>query len=290
MMNLPERITRSFNRNVLVMKKQSPHIFFIAGVIGSVTSTVMACRATLKLSETLDEIKKDVETVQKVQEARSSFSNKMYTSKEHQKDVAYVYIKGGIQLAKLYGPAVIVGAASITALTGSHVQMTRRNAALMAAYAAVQRAYEDYRERVREQLGDEDELEIYHAAKIGELENEQITVADPNKWSPYAKFFDEGSPNWVKDPELNRLFVQCQQNYANNLLRARGHLFLNEVYDMLGVDRTKAGALVGWVITKDGNNFVDFGLYEAYNAKFINGWERSIILDFNIDGVIYDKI
>jgi hypothetical protein len=173
--------------------------------------------------------------------------------------------------------------------------MTKRNSALMAAYAGLQKAYDDYRERVRDQLGEERELEIYHAGKTdiikNELDkNEEIKTVDPNKWSPYAKMFDEGSKHWEKDPEINRLFVQCQQNYANNLLKARGHLFLNEVYDMLDVERTKAGSVVGWVISKDGDNFVDFGMYEAYNARFINGWERSIILDFNVDGVIYDKI
>lgn len=108
--------------------------------------------------------------------------------------------------------------------------------------------------------------------------------------SPYARFFDEASANWVKDPEINHIFVQCQQNFANNLLIARGHLFLNEVYDMLGIDRSSAGQVVGWVISGDGDNFVDFGMFEAHSARFVNGYERSILLDFNVDGVVVDKI
>jgi Family of unknown function (DUF6353) len=286
-MKLPVSLTRGFGRQILVLKKESPHIFFVAGVIGSITSTVLACRATLNLSVTLDKINKDLSEVKQTKEIGVENT---YTDMNYKQDLAYVYVKGGLQIAKLYGPAVIVGAASITALTGSHVQMQRRNAALMAAYAAVQRAYEDYRGRVREELGDEKELEIYHSAQVEVVDKKKIASADPNTWSPYARFFDEYNKNWVKDPELNRLFVQCNQNYANQLLRARGHVLLNDVYDMLGMERTKAGMVVGWVIGKTGDNFIDFGLYEARNSRFVNGVERSILLDFNVDGVIYDQI
>jgi hypothetical protein len=295
-MNLPvTQITRTISRNILVFKKQSPHVFFVAGVIGSITGTVLASRATLKLSDTLDKAKEDLSTVHSNRTSLAHSTTITYTESEFKKDLAYCYGKIAIDITKLYAPAIIVSTASIAALTGSHVQLSRRNAALMAAYAAVQKAYDEYRERVREQLGDERELDIYHAAKTEVIENEkgkkeEVKSIDPNKWSPYAKIFDEYSKHWEKDPELNRLYITCQQNYANNLLKVRGHVFLNEVYDMLGFDRTKAGAVVGWVIGEDGDNFVDFGIYEAYNSRFVNGFERSIVLDFNVDGVIYDKI
>jgi hypothetical protein len=290
-------ITRRFNRSILVSKKQSPHIFFAAGVIGAVTSTVLACRATLKLSESLDKIKTDVDNVHALNPEKQESDTDIvrYPTDQYRKDLGYVYGKAALEITKLYGPSIVIGVASIGALTGSHVQLTRRNSALMAAYAAVQQAYLEYRERVKQELGPERELDIYHAASFEVVENadgkkEEVKVVDPNKYSPYARFFDEYSQHWEKDPELNRLYIQCQQNYANNLLQARGHLFLNEVYDMLGVDRSKAGAVVGWVISDVGDNYVDFGIYEAYNGRFVNGFERSILLDFNVDGVIYDKI
>lgn len=286
-MKLPVSLTRTFGRQILILKKQSPHIFFVAGVIGSVTSTVMACRATLKLSDTLEDIQKDLNDVKLLRTDRTIAN---YTDTNYKQDLAYVYVRAGFKITRLYGPSAAVGVVSIAALAGSHVQMTKRNAALMAAYAAVQGAYDNYRERVREQLGDERELEIYHAAKAEKVDKKEITSADPNKWSPYARFFDEYSDEWVKDPEHNRLFVQCQQNYANYRLQARGHVFLNEVYDSLGLPRSRAGAVVGWIIGKDGDNFIDFGLYEACNSSFVNGSERSILLDFNVDGVIFDKI
>ena len=287
-MKMLRSLSLGAGRSRLILKKNSPHILFAAGIVGVVGGTVLACRATLKLNDTLDGIKTDLNNVEEVKQA--SIAMRTFNESHYRKDLAYVYTKGGFELTKLYAPAVLVAGLGIAALTGSHVQLTKRNAALVAAYAALQEAYHNYRLRVREEIGEERELEIYQAHATETIDGKKIQTWDPNRHSPYAVFYDEYSPNWEKDPELNRLFIQCQQQYANNLLRSRGHLFLNEVYDMLGVDRTKAGAVVGWVIGKDGDNFVDFGIFEPQNSRFVNGMERSILLDFNVDGVIYDKI
>ena len=282
-------VTRSIGRRSLIIKKNSPNIFFAAGIVGVVTSTVLACRATLKLSDTLDDIQKEVAVVKDIEVGPE------YSEQTHRKDMIYVYSKASYKVARLYGPAVVVGGVSIAALTGSHIQLTRRNAALTAAYAIVEEAFREYRDRVKTVVGEDRELDIYRGTHTETVKNElgqkeEQRSFDPNKRSMYSRIFDEYSDMWKKDAEHNRIFIQCQQNFANNLLQSRGHVFLNEVYDMLGLDRSKAGAVVGWVLNSDGDNYVDFGIFEAYNAKFVNGWERSVILDFNVDGVIYDKI
>lgn len=285
-MNLPVRLSQRMNLGVLKLKKESPHIFFALGVVGTVASTVLACRATLRLEKTLDTIKGELNQV----EAAKGKLERLeldYSETEHRKELVYVYVRGGTSIAKLYGPSVILGVTSIGLLTGSHVQLSRRNASIMAAYAALQKAYDEYRERVREELGDDRERELFHAGAV-ELEDGKIVKTDPSKLSVYSVIFDEYNPNWEKDPELNRLFISCQQTFANQRLRAKGHVFLNEIYDWLGMERTKAGAVVGWVISKDGPNFIDFGIYDS--TRFVNNMERSIILDFNVEGVIYDKI
>lgn len=289
---VPNKVTRSVATKVLTAKKHSPQLFFAAGVVGVIGGTVMACRATLKLHDTLDVIKQDVDTVKEKNEALD------VTDQDYHRDTGIVYGVGVYHIAKLYGPAILVTGVSIAALTGSHVALTRRNAALTAAYAAIAKGFDEYRNRVRDELGAEREEHIYHAAETREIEDAEgkkikAVIADPNKWSPYAKFFEESNANWQKNPELNRLFVQCQQTYANHLLQSRGHVFLNEVYDMLGFEHTQAGSVCGWVMCdpdEDGDNYIDFGIFEAFNADFVNGWERNIILDFNVDGVIYDKI
>jgi hypothetical protein len=284
-MRIPSGLTRSVSRQVLVTKKNSPHIFFAGGVIGVAGAAVLACRATLQLEKKLDEVKQRVELAKTSDE---------FTDEERERVVAVVYVKGALKIGKLYGPSIALGAASIAALAGSHVQLTRRNAALSATLALVSKAYDDYRFRVRQELGDEKELSLYR----GIVEKEETVdgkkqiskIGDPTRHSPYARFFDEMSINWEKNAEINRIFVQCQQSYMNQLLHARGHVFLNEVYDALGLERSQAGAVVGWVRNGDGDGYVDFGMFVPDNARFVNNMERSCLLDFNVDGVIYDKI
>lgn len=290
---IPKSVSRNVGMKMLAAKRNSPHIFFVGGVVGVVGSTVLACRATLKLEETLDEVHQDIEAV-KDSSHRSKEVDDSYTEGDYHKDLIYVYGKSFIKFGRLYGPAVAVGATSIAALTGSHIQLTRRNTALTATLAAVTKAYEDYRVRIQEELGEERELEIYQNTRDQEIKNEDgkkevVKVTDPNKFSPYARMFEESNVNWQKDVELNRIFLTCHQNYFNHKLHARGYVFLNEVYDALGFEWTKAGQVVGWVMDGEGDNFIDFGIFETRSSEFVNGYERCIVLDFNVDGVVYDK-
>lgn len=287
---LTPSVTRAFHRKVLQAKQKSPHIFFVGGVVGVGVSTVMACRATLKLESTLDEIKEDVDAVKSMGES-SRNGGKGYHKEEYYKDLGYVYGKAGAKLGKLYGPSLSVGVVSIAALTGSHIQMTKRNTALAATLAAVNRAFDEYRDRVREELGEERENDIYRAYTVVEADvdgkKQEVKVRDPNAFSLYAKIFDPSNQNWKKNAEYNRMFLQCQQNYFNHRLHAYGHVFLNEVYDSLGLERTRAGQVVGWVLDgPNSDNHIDFGIFEPENADFVNGFEPCIWLDFNVDGVI----
>jgi hypothetical protein len=121
---------------------------------------------------------------------------------------------------------------------------------------------------------------------------EEVRTVDPNGVSVNARFFDETCPQWSKTAEYNLAFLKCQQNYANDLLHSRGHIFLNEVYDMLGIPRSQAGSVVGWV-KGNGDDYIDFGIFDVTDGRkrdFVNGYERNILLDFNVDGIIYNLI
>ena len=298
---VPASVIKKFSRQLLVAKKHSPHIFFGLGVAGTLASTVLACRATLKLSGTLDEVQRDIKMITDPTE-ESEWTTQLIALQNEDPQKAqlakstatlYVYGRSGLKIAKLYAPAIIVGTAAIVALTGSHVQLSRRNSALMAAYAAVSQAYANYREKVRAELGEEKELELYQAATaelVNSCQDDNVLAKDPHGCSQYARFFDEYSRFWERDPEKNRMYLEIQQRYLNHRLTAYGHVFLNEVYDAIGVDRSPAGAVVGWLKEGDGDSYISFGMFEARNSRFIEGSERSILLDFNVDGIIYDKI
>lgn len=292
---VPNKISRTVALSVLKTKKNSPSLFFGVGLVGVIGGTVLACKATLQLPDILEDFQDEVNDLKNVGDTRVANPTDNYDEKELQKDLLYVYSKNSLSVAKLYAPAAVVGTVSVAALTGSHVTLKRRNASLTAAFSGVAAAYDEYRKRVKTELGVDRELDIYHAAENKIINRpdgitEVVKVVDPNKWSSYARIFDESSPYWEKGPGINKLYVQAAQNYFNNKLHVRGHVFLNEVYDHFGFDHTKPGAIVGWVLGSDGDNYIDFGMFDAYNANFVNENERSIILDFNVDGVIFDKL
>ena len=291
---VPEAISRTVARNSLLLQRSSPQVLFGVGVVGMVGSTVLACRATLKMTDVLEKTQGNLETAR-------NLDHPDYSEKDRGRDVTLIYFQSGVQIFKLYAPAIIVGGVSIAALTQSHRILTHRNVALTAAYSALEKGFGEYRTRVIEKYGEDEDRNLRYGTR-----QEQITDPDTGKKkmvtrvatdcepSIYARFFDSYSTSWSKEPEYNLIFLKCQQNYANDLLRARGHVFLNEVYDMLGISRSKAGAVVGWVMSKNGDtdNFINFGIFDGNDKArdFVNGVENAILLDFNVDGVIYDKI
>lgn len=286
------------------LKKHSPEILIVGGVIGTVASAVMACKATLKVNDILTDTK---EQLDKIHECAEDADLKEYTESDSKKDIAIVYAQTGVKLAKLYGPAVALGALSIGGMVASNNILRKRNVAMAAAYATIDKSFKEYRSRVVEKFGEEIDQQLKYnikAVQVSENTTDEkgkeravsktVEVADPNLTSDYARYFDEASSYWQKNPEYNLMFLRAQQAHANDLLKSRGYLFLNEVYRMLDIPETKAGQIVGWVYDVKnpvGDNYVDFGIYELSNQRnrdFVNGYERVILLDFNVDGNILD--
>lgn len=302
---MKEKFVNVYNGVKGKVEKHSPEILMGVGVVGVVTGTVMACRATLKLNDILEEAQ---ETRDKIKEVASNpnYEDK-YTEEDAKKDLAVNCIQTGVKVAKLYAPAVAVGVAGVGCVLASHDIMKKRNVALSAAYLTVDKSFKEYKQRVVDRFGEEVEKEIRYGIKAEEIvetvtdeEGNETTVTEtvktmnPTLYSDYARFFDEASPCWQNDPEYNLMFLRAQQQYANDLLRAKGRLFLNDVYEMLGIEKTKAGQIVGWVYDREnpnGDNFVDFGIYDMSKERvraFVNGYETNILLDFNVDGNIWD--
>ena len=308
---LVNKMTRTFHKVGFKLKKHSPEILVVAGVIGTVTSAVMACKATLKVNDVIDETKETIETIHDcIGKGLKTADGEEYTQEVANKDLTIVYIQTGWKFAKLYGPAVLLGVASIGCMVGSNKILRKRNIALGAAFTAMDKSFQEYRGRVIEKFGKDLDRELRFNTKAKQIEEtvvdengkestvtKTVEIVDPNvTHSIYSVVFCEGNTGWTKNAELNKVFLLQQQNYANDKLRLNGVLTLNEVYDMIGAPRTAYGQLAGWVYTEDssvGDNFVDFGIFDINSEKkcdFINGIERSIILDFNCIGNILDYI
>ena len=290
------------SKAVMKLKKHSPEILVVAGIAGTVVSAVLACKATTKVAEILDETKGTLDTIHEGMET-GAINGQEYTTDDGKKDTVVVYAQTGMKLAKLYGPAIILGTLSITSILASNNILRKRNVALWAAYAAIDKSFKEYRGRVIERFGDQVDTELKYGIKAKKFEEievdpetgkekkvkKTVMVADPNLQSDYAVYFDSKSRNYETNPDYNRMFLKAQQAFANDKLQTRGHLFLNEVLDDLDLPRTPAGQIVGW--TKDGpDGYVNFRIVEVERETEDGRHEPALLLDFNVEGNIWEKM
>lgn len=290
------------SKAVMKLKKHSPEILVVAGIAGTVVSAVLACKATTKVAEILDETKGTLDTIHEGMET-GAINSQEYTNEDGKKDTVVVYAQTGMKLAKLYGPAIILGTLSITSILASNNILRKRNVALGAAYAAIDKSFKEYRGRVIERFGEQVDTELKYGIKAKKFEEievdpetgkekkvkKTVMVADPNLQSDYAVYFDSKSRNYETNPDYNRMFLKAQQAFANDKLQTRGHLFLNEVLDDLDLPRTPAGQIVGW--TKDGpDGYVNFRIVEVERETEDGRHEPVLLLDFNVEGNIWEKM
>lgn len=290
------------SKAVMKLKKHSPEILVVAGIAGTVVSAVLACKATTKVAEILDETKGTLDTIHEGMET-GAINGQEYTTEDGKKDTIVVYAQTGVKLAKLYGPAIILGTLSITSILASNNILRKRNVALGAAYAAIDKSFKEYRGRVIERFGEQVDTELKYGIKAKKFEEievdpetgkekkvkKTVMVTDPNLQSDYAVYFDSKSRNYETNPDYNRMFLKAQQAFANDKLQTRGHLFLNEVLDDLDLPRTPAGQIVGW--TKDGpDGYVNFRIVEVERETEDGRHEPALLLDFNVEGNIWEKM
>lgn len=288
-------------------RKYSPEILLILGIAGAVTGTVLACVATTKLHEV--EVKKEEE----LEDMHAKHDSKVEPSEEElkviKKETTAIYAKTGLRYAGLYAPAVLVSGLSLSCLVFSNVILRKRLISVSAAYATIATSFKEYRNRVAERYGEEAEREIRFNIKQQSIpvtttdakgkektKNEMVKVMDPNGYSDFARVYDDGCVGWCKDAQANMTFLKFQQAAATQRLKAEGHLFLNTVYEMLGFPKIPEGQVAGWLYDEKnpvGDNYVSFGIFDVTKPgsnDFVNGYSRSIVLDFNIDGRIVDAL
>lgn len=292
----------------LQLKKSSPELLLVGGVLGVLTATALACKATLEAPAIIEDAKEMLDAIDKLAEIPDA-----YDEKEIAKAKTVTTVKATFEMVRLYSVPAFIMTVSIGALVGSNRILNGRNLALAGAYKAIDEAFLSYRRRVKDEFGEDvdvylrykkphdGQMQIVDEKKkaikfedeetvdlIGELyDDEGDLMGMPSK---YAIFFDNESPQWRTDNTMNEFFLTAQEKYANQKLQARGHVFLNEIYDALGIEHTPEGAIVGWVKGYR-DDFISFDIHNPFNS-FEPGPEQQqqLLLDFNVDGVIYDLI
>ena len=295
-------LRKSFKKAQLTVRKHSPEILMVAGVIGTVAGAVMACKETLELEDVLDECKQE-----KMELEEQYAMCEEYSEDALKKDQVKLTIKQVAKIVKLYAPSVIMEATSIGVIFASNDIMRKRNASMAAAYATLNSMYKRYRQNVIESYGeevdkdmrfgvkhekiteiDEDGNKVKIDARIVDLDNTALAISD------YSRFFQSGCKGFdASSGRYNLLYLKGIQAMFNNKLIADGYVMLNDVYRELGFDTIPEGWSIGWVYDESnpiGDNYIDFGLYEARNKnqRAVNDWEPVILMDFNVDGNLYE--
>lgn len=293
-------ITRFGGKMKLKAIKHGPTAMVVGGVCGMVAAVVVACIETKKATCVTKELKVDLIEI-RIRKENDEMGFEDYDEKTANHDTAIAYAKAGFGYLKVYSPAIFLTITSSAMILCGHNILRKRNVALVAAYTAVDKNFKEYRQRVVDRFGEEIEKEIKYGIKPKDDKTQEISKDIVEKTakeavlntSEYARFFDESCRGWTKDAEYNLMYVRRLQDEANEMLRSNGYVCLNDIYKMFGFEPTKIGQIVGWVYDDNEDNYIDFGVYNPGNERaraFVNGYERSILLDFNVNGVILDSI
>lgn len=305
--NFVETASRVAHKAMFKVKKHSPEILIAVGAVGIVAGTVAACKATLKVPPIVEEADKTLEMIHDVQDGTLEIpEGAVYTEDDADRDIVIVYVQTAVKVLKLYAPAILLIGGGLGCMIGSHVIMKKRYSAAVAAYAAVSKAFEEYKARVAERFGDDVQKEIETGIKAVDIsatdkDGNNTTVKgeehDGKTDDPYTFLFDENNAptTWEKDPEINRITLLQAQRSCMKKLKTRGYLFLNEALDSIGMRGTQIGQFAGWIYdptNPDIDSFIDFGIYsdDPIKQAFLEGYESNIWLHFNCDGNIIDKI
>ena len=305
--------TKHASKATFVAKKHAPEALLVVGVICVCVGTGVAVKETLKAPEVVEESTKEIEAVKEQREAQHET---VYPQIEYRKDIARAYFHAGRRFFRLYAPAIGIEVFGIVCIMSSHNILKKRNIALIGAVKALDESFSKYRSRVADRFGEEVEKRILAGANEEEAEYEE-TVVDENgnerketrklrtvvhdDPSIYARMFDEtmaGRGTWRNDPYYNMQFLRLAERNFNELLQVRGFVILNEVYKELGYEPTSIGQIVGWLKDPEegkGDGYISFGIFDKLGnylpqSEFMNGMNPAVLLDFNVDGVIYDKI
>lgn len=300
-----ENITYAINRIGFAIKKHSPEILVITGIVSAVAGTVLVCKASANVGKVLKKSKDQIDSIHE-----RSKTDEEYEETESGRDLTHVYMTTGLQIVKLYAPAAILGALSVTSVLCSFNILKKRNVALAAAYATVDTKLKDYRNRVIERFGEKVDHELNYNTKEQTFEKtttdengnevkstETVSVIDPSSLGGYDYFFDEASSYWEKNSSFNKMFLESTETHANNKLRSQGYLTLNDICDMLDLKKSAAGQVVGWTYDRNDpekdRHYVDFGIHDVNRPgvlEFNEGYERTILLSFNVEGSVLKAI
>lgn len=296
-------ITTAFYTGVARISKHAPTILSVTASAGVIATGYLAWKAGTRFEDVEG---RDWDRRKECLRNADTIPDEDVPKIERKNRILFI-----LDTVRTVAPAAIVGAATITMIYFSNSISKKRLAAMGAAYATLQTAFDGYKRTMVEALGKEsvDKILKPKLPNVGKSAEEILSsdnksdaayVADAvvdslKALSPYARIIaEESSTCWDPNEDYTSQNLAAVQLWANRRLERKGHLFLNEVFDQLGLSRTREGAVVGWLKNGEGDNYVSFGDFDASIYRVPSDdytrVDSNFIVDFNVDGVIWDKI
>lgn len=285
---VPKSVTQFAGNTALKLRASSPTILVVTGVVGFGVTAVMAAKASRKAEAPIEEFHKE----------RFAIQHAGLSEQEEKTEIIALYRNTGLDLAKVYGPTVVVGTLSAASILYGHQLLSRRHVATMLAYSGLQEQFLSYRARVAQTIGEKLEKDIYDGAHgewvedpdhKGEYKLQPVWDGSLDHDSYLRPWFNQFNVNWTRDWQARKFFLQSAQSYANDRLEIYGHVLLNEVLDGLGLPRQPEGWQAGWLKKADGSSYIDFGILASNDPNtidFLEGRSDEVRFNFNIDGDI----
>lgn len=296
-------ITTAFYTGVARISKHAPTILSVTASAGVIATGYLAWKAGTRFEDVEG---RDWDRRKECLKNADNIPDEDVPKIERKNRILFI-----LDTVRTVAPAAIVGAATITMIYFSNSISKKRLAAMGAAYATLQTAFDGYKRTMVEALGKEsvDKILKPKLPNVGKSAEEILSsdnksdaadVSDAvvnslKALSPYARIIaEESSTCWDPNEDYTSQNLAAVQLWANRRLERKGHLFLNEIFDQLGLSRTREGAVVGWLKNGEGDGYVSFGDFDASIYRVPSDdytrVDSNFIVDFNVDGVIWDRI
>lgn len=302
--NVKNSVVCFVSKSYRVAEKHSPEILCVAGVIGGVVGAVMACKASTKITEVVEDTKTALEAIDAGAEI-IEIHGEDHTVKEHGESVRFVYLRTAWVITKMYGPALIVGGMSIASIFASNNILRKRTLAIGAAYATLDKSFKDYRERVIERFGSDVDEELKMGVKAMKIEEtvvdpetgkekkvkKTVKVTDANLASPWAEYFDHRSLTYDRNNDFNLCFLGAQETYLTNKLGVKGWISYNDIMEAIDMPYAFKPEGQYFGVSKNGpDGYVNLRAKIVQRINEDGTVEDAIVIDPNIEGDILNKI
>lgn len=210
-------VQQAISKGVLFGKRHGSTVLTCIGTVGVVATAVTAAKATpkaLMLLEEAEETKgKELSTMEKLMVA-----------------------------APAYIPATLIGASTIACIFGAHVLDKRQQAALTSAYALLNSSYKEYRNKVKDILGEQADSNILNEIAKDKYDETKVVKAEEKK-EETCLFFEEFRGQYF---ESTLEEVKNAEYHLNRKLALQDYVELNDFYILMNLPPTEFGATTGW--------------------------------------------